>query len=34
MNLARADGYLQNVTPGGLIIAIPLLDSLRHRRAS
>lgn len=34
MNLARIDGYLQAVTLGVLIIAVLLLDRLRHRRSS
>ena len=34
MNLARIDGYLQDVALGTLIIAVLLLDRLRHRRTS
>lgn len=34
MNLTRVDGFLQDVTLGVLIVAVLLLDRLRHRRAS
>lgn len=34
MNLTRVDGYLQEVTLGILIVAVLVLDRLRHRRTS
>ncbi|WP_216647024.1 ABC transporter permease [Roseovarius sp. THAF27] len=34
MNLTRVDGYLQEVTLGVLIVAVLVLDRLRHRRTS
>lgn len=34
MNLIRVDGFLQDVTLGILIVAVLVLDRLRHRRTS
>lgn len=34
MNLARVDGYLQDVALGALIVAVLIFDRLRHRRNS